>query len=278
MITFARYRQFLAELSSHGIHSLSVDRILARREFKGILCIKHDVESKVSLALKTAEIEHELGHSTTYYFQGSLLSQHQVADMVGYIAELGHEVAYHYDVLDACDGDFDAAFREFDRYKTILEEACGRQITTVCPHGNPTKVRDGWKSNKDFFRSDIVRQRYPDISDIVVDFERLLPNGLYISDAGFQLRKIEDITGNDVSNITAISDGISIDWSNMRRIVSENDGVLLSIHTHRLRKNKLALLILRARLSALRSVYLALKRIPFLESFIGKFYSLTRYI
>ena len=85
-----------------------------------------------------------------------LLLQHQVADMVKHIATLGHEVAYHYDVLDACNGDFNAAFKEFDRYKTILEVACGQQITTVCPHGNPTKVRDG-RSNKDFFRSDLVR-------------------------------------------------------------------------------------------------------------------------
>lgn len=278
MITFTRYRQFLTELSSHGIHSLSVDKICMNRERKGIIFIKHDVESKVSLALKTAEIEHELGHSATYYFQGSLLLQYQAADMVEHIATLGHEVAYHYDVLDACDGDFNAAFKEFDRYKTILEVACGRQIITVCPHGNPTKVRDGWKSNKDFFRSDLVRQRYPDILDIVVDFDRLLPNGLYISDAGFQLKKIENITGNDVSNITAISDGIPVDWSNIRKIVAENDGVLLSIHTHRLRKNRLALLILRARLRALRFLYLALKEVPFLKAFIGKFYTLTRYI
>ena len=278
MITFARYRQFLTELSSHGIHSLSVDKICTHRERKGIIFIKHDVESKVCLALKTAEIEHELGHSATYYFQGSLLLQHQVADMVKHIATLGHEVAYHYDVLDACNGDFNAAFKEFDRYKSILEVACGRQITTVCPHGNPTKVRDGWRSNKDFFRSDLVRQRYPDIFDIVVDFDRLLPNGLYISDAGFQLRKIENISGNDVSNIAAISDGISVDWSNICNIVSENDGVLLSIHTHRLRKNRLVLLILHARLRALRFLYLALKEIPFLKQFIGKFYTLTRYI
>ena len=278
MITFARYRQFLTELSSHGIHSISVDKICTHRERKGIIFIKHDVESKVCLALKTAEIEHELGHSATYYFQGSLLLQHQVADMVKHIATLGHEVAYHYDVLDACNGDFNAAFKEFDRYKSILEVACGRQITTVCPHGNPTKVRDGWRSNKDFFRSDLVRQRYPDIFDIVVDFERLLPNGLYISDAGFQLRKIENISGNDVSNIVAISDGISVDWSNICNIVSENDGVLLSIHTHRLRKNRLVLLILHARLRALRFLYLALKGIPFLKEFIGKFYTLTRHI
>jgi len=278
MITFKSYRQFLTELSANGIHSVSVSKLTESHDSKRALFIKHDVESKVSLALRAAEIEHELGHSATYYFQGPLLLHDQAADLVRNITNLGHEVTYHYDVLDACGGNFFAAVKEFDRYKSVLEAISGQPIKTVCPHGNPIKSRNGWKSNKDFFRSDMVRQRYPNIADIVVDFGRLLPRGLYISDAGFQLRKIENISGNDTSNEAAISDGTPIDWLDMLRVVSKNQGVVLSIHTHRLRDTELALLMLRARLRILRAGYLALKNTPFLKVFISQFYDLTRYL
>ena len=114
MITFDRYRAFLTGLSAQGIHSVCVDQLLARKLFSRLLVIKHDIEANLPLALRIARIEAECGHFATYYFQGDLLLRAGAADIVREIVKLGHEAAYHYDVLDACDGDFATATVEFD--------------------------------------------------------------------------------------------------------------------------------------------------------------------
>ena len=277
MITFKRYRRFLSELSTNKIYSFSINTLIEHKS-SNKLFVKHDVEANLHLALRTAQIEAEFGHSATYYFQGALLLQDGADDIIKEVHKLGHEVAYHYDVLDSCNGDYATAIAEFDRYKSVIEEISGQPIKSVCPHGNPIKSRNGWKSNKDFFRSDMIRQRYPNLADIVVDFGRLLPRGLYISDAGFKLRKIGNISGNDTSNEAAITDGTPIDLFDILKVVTKNQGVVLSIHTHRLRDSEFSLSLLRARTQILRSGYLLLKYIPFVKAFVSQFYSLTRYL
>lgn len=276
MITFEKYREFLTELSDQGVHSVRVDQLAERESVPSLLVIKHDVESDIPQAMVLARIEAQCGHFTTYYFQGDLLLQKEAADIVREISELGHEVAYHYDVLDACDGDYVKAAEEFDRYKSLIEEYSGQNLRTVCPHGNPTKVRKGWRSNKDFFRADEIRQRYPDIMDIVVDFAELMPKGTYLSDAGFKLRRISDISGNDVSNESAIADGIAVDWSDVGRLAAETNGVLLSVHSHRLRRKQISLVFMRMRMDILRAGYRLAKNIPFVKAIASKYYASTR--
>ena len=64
-------------------------------------------------------------------------------------------------------------------------------VSTVCPHGNPIINRDGWSSNKDFFRDTDISKMFPDILDIVVHLpSRLGNNYVYISDAGYSWKII----------------------------------------------------------------------------------------
>ena len=276
MITFHQYRSFLASLSAKGIHAIRADQLAGLDSTDNLLVIKHDVEADLETALAVARIEQAEGHKATYYFQGDLLRLPQARTILQEIGALGHEVAYHYDVLDACEGDYAAARREFESYKELLEGQSGQPLRTVCPHGNPTKVRNGWRSNKDFFRNPEVRQAYPDIVDIVVDFDRLLPNGAYVSDAGFTLRRIGNIAGNDRSNQTAMQDGTTLDWSAIAALVEAGGGVVLSIHSHRLRSSELAVWILKQRMAFLRSGYRAASRIPGVRSLASRMYRLAR--
>ena len=277
MITFSVYRNFLKELSSHGINSIRVDQIKGGGNYENTLILKHDVESLPHLALKMAQIEAEFGYLATYYIQGDLLLCSDVAKIVRDICNLGHEVAYHYDVLDAADGNFIDATNAFDRYKSLIELQTGVCLKTVCPHGNPIKKRSGWLSNKDFFRNPHIRAKYRDIIDIVVDFPRVLPKGVYVSDAGFSLRVINNISQNDSSNESASADGASIYWTDLPNIIKTSQGLILSTHPHRYRDSEISIFFLLSRAKLLKLCYRLIKRVPIFEILIGKFYSITRY-
>lgn len=273
MITFSDYRIILEDLAKGGHRSRTIASLRDQAPQRGSLFLKHDVEARVDRALRMAKIEAEAGHAATYYVQGDLVSGAQ--DQLRQIASLGHEVTYHYDVLDACDGDYDAAREEFDRYLTEFADLdC--VVTTVCPHGNPTKNRVGWHSNKDFFRNSAVREAYPEVIDIVVDFPDIFPNGTYISDAGFQLRVIGQIATNDKTNESAMKDGDPIAWADVAQLVDQNDGLVLSAHPHRFQESALKLKLQRNGFALLKKTYMAMKHLPFVKQAASKFYKLTR--
>jgi len=230
---------------------------------------------KLELAVRMARIEAEEGHRATYYVQGDLLRLPGAAEQLQEIGSLGHEVAYHYDVLDASDGDYNAALLEFKEYCDLFFET-GFKITSVCPHGNPTKKRNGWKSNKDFFRLDYIRSEFPDLIDIVVDFPRLFPKGRYISDAGRKLRIIGDISSNDHSELSAIEDGRSINWSEISDLVNSHSGVVLSLHPHRFYDNFVINKIQIAVFFLLKNTYLKLRHYKLIRVIASRFYKLAR--
>jgi len=273
MITFHTYRQVLTGLAQQGIQSRTIASLHEAGPSAGTLFLKHDVESRVDRALRMAQIEAETGHLATYYFQGDLVEG--AASQIKAIAALGHEVTYHYDVLDACDGDYAAARKAFDGYVTQFA-ALDCPVTTVCPHGNPTKVRNGWQSNKDFFRDPDVRAAYPDMIDIVVDFPSYFPDGIYVSDAGFQLRVIGQIASNDTSNESAMKDGAPIAWADVAAQVKAANGLVLSAHPHRFQSSALALTLQQKGFAALKKTYMAVRHVPFAKQAASKFYKLTR--
>lgn len=59
--------------------------------------LRHDVDKLPENSLKTARIEHELGIEGTYYFR--IVPESYDEDIVKQIADLGHEIGYHYENL-----------------------------------------------------------------------------------------------------------------------------------------------------------------------------------
>ena len=98
----------------------------------GTIFIKHDVEARMERAVRMARIEAEKGHRATYYIQGDLVKRASATRHVQEISALGHEVAYHYDVLDSKEGNYSEALKEFGEICGLFASA-GIQITTVCP-------------------------------------------------------------------------------------------------------------------------------------------------
>lgn len=275
MITFSRYAEFLATMSAAGLQSRTIATLAQTPPQKCDIFLKHDVESRVDRALEMARIEARYRHSATYYFQGDLLDSPITIAAIAEMTSLGHEVTYHYDVLDSCDGDYSAAMLEFQEYVARFAKL-GCVIKTVCPHGNPTKIRKGWQSNKDFFRHPGVRNKYPNIMDIVVDFPVLFNQGIYVSDAGFNLKIVGAIATNDSSNQTAMQDGHTIDWSDITQLAQESEGMVMSVHPHRFQSTALGLGLQRYGFAALKWTYMAARGMPIVRQLANRFYTLTR--
>ena len=104
-----------------------------------------------------AELEHELGIQSTYYFRVPYTFK---PDIIGKIRGLGHEVGYHYEVLSKANGDYEKAVELFEQELNEFRKIC--EVKTICMHGSPLSKydnRDLW-TRYDFRDFGIVGEAY----------------------------------------------------------------------------------------------------------------------
>ena len=108
------------------------------------LVLRHDVDLLPGNSLRTARLEAEMGIFGIYYFRAVPESWDEA--IIHEIAALGHEVGYHYESLTTCNGDVDAAYRDFchnlERFKKLVP------VRSICMHGSPRSPfdsKDIWK-------------------------------------------------------------------------------------------------------------------------------------
>ena len=154
--TLTKYRELLTALQGYG------DVIL-----------RHDVDLKPQNSLDTAMLEHELGRKATYYFRAVPESWDE--SIILEIASLGHEIGYHYESLTTCNGNIEAAYRDFcDNLEKLRKLA---PVTSICMHGSPKSKwdsRDLWK-HYDYHELGITFEPYLD-----TDFSKTF----YLTDTG----------------------------------------------------------------------------------------------
>jgi len=63
--------------------------------------------------LRTALLENELGIKSVYYFR--IVAQSYNENIIKQIADLGHEIGYHYEDLSSCHGVYENAIKRFDK-------------------------------------------------------------------------------------------------------------------------------------------------------------------
>jgi hypothetical protein len=272
MFLFSQWEQFCREVSQ-SYNCIRADEIFQVKGEKDWLVIKHDVEVAPLKALHMARIEAKYGIAATYYVQSYLLDES--ADIFKEIQNLGHELTYHYDVLDANNGDYDKALEEFQQTVDRFEER-EFPVKTVCPHGNPVMKRCGWSSNKDFFRNSTIKEKYQNIFDIVVDLPKVFDEEVvYISDAGFGWKQIVNVDSNDVKNQGDI-DLKTI--SGVGKVLTSNTKVIVSSHPHRWENSLLKAYFNLFRFKLLRNAARFLVKIPFIKSILSRFYYLAKKI
>ena len=192
--TFGVYRN-LCNILLERHTPVSVFGYLQQR-YEHAAIIRHDVDKKPQNALIMAGIEQELGISSTYYFR--TVPDSFNLRIIQKIHDMGHEIGYHYEVLDKVRGDYDKAIRLFEHELNLFP----LEIKTICMHRNPMTPwdnRDLWKKY-DYKQFGIAGEAY-----LSLDFSKIQ----YFSDTGRSWHdrySVKDFTGNRHDQTTTISD------------------------------------------------------------------------
>ena len=167
------YRELLETLQAKGyelisyadyLHQMSNDKCQMSNDKYVIL--RHDVDLKAPNSLKTAQIEHSLGAKASYYFR--IIPESNQPEIIRSIAQLGHEIGYHYEDMSLCGGDIDRAYDHFQTWLTYFRQYYA--VETICMHGAPTSQYDSkdlWKKY-DYRALGIIGEPYldTDFSDV----------------------------------------------------------------------------------------------------------------
>jgi len=170
--TIKKYSMLLKCLQSNK-YSFVCFKDFLRSDSKKTIILRHDVDLLPSNSLRFAKIQAKMGIRGTYYFR--TVPESWDENIIKEIEALGHEVGYHYENMDTCNGDIDKAWDDFryhlDKLRKLVE------VKTICMHGSPRSKfdnKDIW--NKYDYRSlGIIGEPYYD-----VDFDKVF----YLTDTG----------------------------------------------------------------------------------------------
>ena len=175
-ITFEQYCTYKGETVNNGENRLESDRLTpspVNRITDNFILLRHDVDLKAANSLATAQIEHELGVRASYYFR--VVPQSNQPEIIRAIADLGHEIGYHYEDMAIMQGDTTKAYAHFQQQLTYFRQFY--PVRTICMHGAPTSQWDGKELWKHYNYRDlgIIGEPYFD-----VDFSKMF----YLTDTG----------------------------------------------------------------------------------------------
>jgi hypothetical protein len=170
--TIKKYKQLFTVLQSQGYFFQTFEEFLKSPKRK-TLVLRHDVDLLPENSLRFAKIQHSLGIKGSYYFRAVPESWDE--NVIKEIADLGHEVGYHYETMDTANGNIDKAWDEFRYHLQKLRKLV--DVETICMHGSPRSKfdnKDIWKKYN--YRSlDIIGEPYYD-----VNFDKVF----YLTDTG----------------------------------------------------------------------------------------------
>ncbi len=270
---FSAWDKFCSDLKQNGISSIPAKEVTAEQTH--FLVLKHDIENTVQKAYELAKIEHKYGHRGSYYVHAYLLDDSKSLELLRKIQAMGHEVSYHYDVMDSNHGDLDGAIKEFE-FNREKFETLGFPIVTVCQHGNPVVERIGYSSNRDFFRSHRVQLLYPEIADIMVDYkEKYHANYTYFSDAGRKFKLIYDPVNNDIMN----SDDKNVPYEDLDELLNSlPPKAIVSTHPHRWAASAASYIIEEKLFNLIKGLAKMAMRIPGAKKVMSRYYYLAKKI
>jgi hypothetical protein len=130
--TLKKYQELCETSKESGYSFLRVKDYLSNSGGNCII-LRHDVDRRPKSALKMAELESKLGICSTYYFR--INNQVLIPEIIKAIEYLGHEIGYHYEVLDRTNGNREKALELFQ--KELEELRRHAEIKTIAMHGNP---------------------------------------------------------------------------------------------------------------------------------------------
>jgi hypothetical protein len=203
--TLKKYTQLCEAIVLSSYASRTIEEFLSQDQPDKSMILRHDIDRKPDRAVKMALIEHEHGIMSTYYFR--TVKEVFQPDIIRNIAHLGHEIGYHYEVLDKAKGDVKKAIEIFGQELTDIREIA--PIKTICMHGNPLTSwvnRDLW-TDYSFDDFGITGEAY-----LSIDFKKVS----YFTDTGrawnSSKHSVKDIVAhkNFTGNIKSTDDLVNI--------------------------------------------------------------------
>ena len=173
--TLKIYKKLLKTLLDEGYIFYTFEHWCDAKTTGKYVILRHDVDLKAGHSLATAQIEANFGIVASYYFR--VVPQSNQPEIIKAIADLGHEIGYHYEDLAICNGDTEAAIHHFENQLAYFRTYY--PVRTICMHGSPTSK---WDNREIWKKYDY--QQYGIIGEPYFDFLNLESNGFYLTDTG----------------------------------------------------------------------------------------------
>jgi len=170
--TLKIFGQLLENLLNAGYNFQTFEEFLTHPNDR-VVILRHDVDALPQNSLATAQLEKDLGIRGSYYFR--IVRQSNKPCFIKPIADLGHEIGYHYEDLALSIGNLEKAIAAFEKNLEYFRNFY--PVKTICMHGSPLSKydnRDLWKNFK-YVDYGILGEPYFDI-----DFSEVF----YLTDTG----------------------------------------------------------------------------------------------
>lgn len=221
------YRDLVTSLKSQNYTFQTFDEFLTSPAEKSIV-LRHDVDLLPHNSLRFAEIQAENDVKGVYYFRA--VPESWDVSVIKQIAELGHEIGYHYENLTTCNGDLEKGIADFKNNLEALRKLA--PVTTICMHGSPMSKYDSKDLWKTYNYKDLglIGEPYFD-----VDFQKVY----YLTDTG---RKWD---GNKVSVRDKVNSGYNLSFHTTQQVIdAANSGklpnqIMFTFHPQRWNDNLL---------------------------------------
>ncbi len=148
----------------HYTNSTVADYLANHNLGQRVVVLRHDVDRKPQRALRMAKLEQKFGIKGTYYLRFN--KKVFQPELIREIANMGHEIGYHYETLDKAKGDYVKAIQIFEHELNEFRKIA--KIKTICMHGNPFTQwvnRDLW-SEYDFSDFGLIGEAYLSFENI----------------------------------------------------------------------------------------------------------------
>jgi hypothetical protein len=226
--TFVILKHLYEEILGSGYEIMPFVHFLARETQRRTIILRHDVDNRIDNALKIAVLERDLGIKSSYYvryrkhlFDSTILQQ---------IADMGHEIGYHYEDLSRAKGDIRKAISMFEVNLARFRAVC--PVKTICMHGSPFSKWDNrliW-SKYDYHDFGVVGEPYFDI-----DYNKVL----YLTDTGRRWDGVSVNVRDKVETNYHHTLKSTFDIINEFRSNSLPDQIMINIHPHSWHDNRL---------------------------------------
>jgi hypothetical protein len=170
--TLKTYRMLLTSLKNAHYHFQTFEEFLTAPMARSVV-LRHDVDLLPYNSLEFARIQHHWGIRGVYYFRA--VPQSWDEQVIREIADMGHEVGYHYECLTTSRGDYEEGIRDFEKNLAALRRLV--PVATICMHGSPASKYDSkdlWKKHS-YQEYGIIGEPY-----LSIDFCKVL----YLTDTG----------------------------------------------------------------------------------------------